>query len=175
MVNFRELLKSNGKPGPIEPRALFQSLSRAKKFEYLRDVQGDVLDEWFSRRNDRDLVIKMNTGSGKTLVGLVLLLSMLKEDRGPVVYLCPDNYLVSQVEREADELGIPRTEFGLDNKIPLEFSNSSAVLITNAYKLINGMSVFGVGESPDYSTIGTMLIDDAHSCINIARNQFTVT
>ena len=175
MVNFKDLIRNNGKPTPIEPRVLFQSLRRDKKFEYLRDVQGDVLDGWFPRRDDRDLIIKMNTGSGKTLVGLLILWSRLKEGKGPALYLCPDNYLVSQVKREADQLGISYTEFEETNEIPLEFSNSSAILITNAYKLFNGLSVFGVGDSPDFVKVGSMLVDDAHTCINIARRQFTAT
>ena len=69
MVNFDELNSQSKQPLVIEPRQLFQTLPRDKQHEYLRDVQGDVLGEWHRRRDERDLVIKMNTGSGKTLVG----------------------------------------------------------------------------------------------------------
>jgi Rad3-related DNA helicase len=175
MVNFKELIRDNGKPAPTEPRMLFQSLRRDKKFEYLRDVQGDVLDEWYLRRNDKDIIIKMNTGSGKTLVGLLILWSRIKENKGPSLYLCPDNYLVSQVKKEADQLGIPYTEFGETNELPLEFSNSSAILITNVHKLFNGLSVFGNVNKADFVKVGSIIVDDAHTCINIARQQFTAT
>ena len=37
--------------------------------ELLRDVRREVFDEWYERRSEGDLVIKMNTGNGKTLVG----------------------------------------------------------------------------------------------------------
>ena len=97
MVNFRALISQDNQTTVIEPRQLFQSLQRDKQLEYLRDVQGDVLDDWHRRREERDLVIKMNTGSGKTLVGLVLLWSKLKEGKGPALYLCPNTYLVTQV------------------------------------------------------------------------------
>ena len=94
MVNFNQLISQTKHPLVTEPRQLFQTLERGKQLEYLRDVQGDVLDEWYERRNERDLVIKMNTGSGKTLVGLLLLWSTLREGRGPALYLCPDRHLV---------------------------------------------------------------------------------
>ena len=175
MVNFDELNSQTTQPVVFEPRQLFRSLRRDKKHEYLHDVQGDVLDEWYDRRHERDLVIKMNTGSGKTLVGLVLLWSRLKEGRGPAVYLCPNLHLVSQVRDEADKLGIPHVEFDSNNLFPPEFYNSTAVLITTVQKLFNGRSVFGVADIPDSTRIGTVLIDDAHSCINIAQQQFTVT
>ncbi len=43
----------------------------------------------------------MNTGSGKTTVGLLMLQSCLNEGVGPAVYVVPDNYLVNQVCDEA--------------------------------------------------------------------------
>ena len=45
----------------------------------------------------------MNTGNGKTLVGVMLLTSSLNEHAGPAAYLTPDRvYLVDQVEAAAD-------------------------------------------------------------------------
>ncbi len=43
----------------------------------------------------------MNTGSGKTVVGLMILKSCLNEEKGPAVYVVPDKFLVSQVCEEA--------------------------------------------------------------------------
>lgn len=48
----------------------------------------------------------MNTGSGKTVVGLMILQSCLNEEKGPAVYVVPDKYLVTQVCAEARRLGI---------------------------------------------------------------------
>ena len=42
----------------------------------------------------------MNTGSGKTVVGLLILKSCLNEEKGPAVYVVPDSYLVKQVIRK---------------------------------------------------------------------------
>jgi len=175
MVNFRQLISQSNQPSVVEPRSLFQTLRRDKQHEYLRDVQGDVLDEWFERRDERDLVIKMNTGSGKTLVGLVILWSRLKEGKGPALYLCPDRYLVSQVRREADSLGINHVDLDADNQFPPDFHDSIGILITTVQRLFNGRSVFHVAGRPDPVKVGSILVDDAHTCINIVREQFAAT
>ena len=132
-----------------------------------------MLDEWYKRRSERDLVIKMNTGSGKTLVALVLLWSRLREGSGPALYLCPNRHLVSQVRREADALGITHVDFDARNLFPPEFHSSKGILITTVQKLFNGLSVFRVADRPDPVSVGTILVDDAHTCIGIARDQFT--
>ena len=175
MVNFNQLNSQSKQPLVIEPRQLFQTLQRDKQYEYLRDVQGDVLDAWYERRKERDLVVKMNTGSGKTLVGLVLLWSRLKEGKGPALYLCPNRHLASQVRREADKLGITHVDFDTSNLFPVEFHNSTGILITTVQKLFNGLSVFRVADRPNPVSVGTVLVDDAHTCINIAREQFTAS
>ena len=43
----------------------------------------------------------MNTGGGKTVVGLLMLKSCLNEGVGPAVYVTPDNYLVSNGHLDA--------------------------------------------------------------------------
>ena len=175
MVNFGQLMAQEDQPLVTDPRQLFQTLRRDEGYEYLRDVQGDVLDAWYARRDDQDLIIKMNTGSGKTLVGLMLLWSKLKEGKGPALYLCPNNHLVDQVKREADALSIRHVDFEgpSDNLFPSEFFDGSAIIITNIHKLFNGRSLFHIAGVPDPISVGTILIDDAHTCINIAREQCT--
>lgn len=175
MVNFGELNLKSNQTSVVEPRALFRTLRRDDQFQYLRDVQGDVLDEWYDRRDERDLVIKMNTGSGKTLVGLVLLWSRLKEGQGPALYLCPNLHLVDQVRHEADRLGITHVDVDQNNLFPPEFYDSTGILITTVQKLFNGLSIFRVANRPNPINVGTVLVDDAHACINIAREQFTST
>ena len=46
--------------------------------------------------NDRDIVIKLNTGGGKTLVGLLIAQAIINERQGPVLYLCPTGQLQGQ-------------------------------------------------------------------------------
>ena len=71
----------------------------------------------------------MNTGSGKTLVGLLMLQSCLNENLGPALYLCVDKQLVEQVVEMANECGISNVTFETGS-IPVKFLNSESILVT---------------------------------------------
>lgn len=111
----------------------------------------------------------MNTGSGKTVVGLMILQSCLNEDTGPAIYVVPDKYLVQQVVNEAKKLGIRVTE----DRNDYYYSKNKAILIMPIHTLVNGKSVFGMRKSDNYP-IGSIIIDDVHACINTVSDQFTL-
>lgn len=153
----------------IDPRTIFNNLPhKQSKYGYLRDVQSEVLDSWFLNRDNLDNIIKMNTGSGKTVVALLILQSCQNELDERCVYVVPDKYLVSQVIEEANNLGIKATSSIND----YNFSQKKAILVTTIYSLINGLSKFGI--SPSSIDVGTFLIDDVHSCVNKGIEQSTI-
>lgn len=80
----------------------------------------------------KDLIIKLHTGAGKTLVGLLIALSYINNGEGPVVYVCPNIYLMQQVCLDAQKFGIPFCIISKDNEIPNDFLNGKRVLI-NVY------------------------------------------
>ena len=181
-IDFSKLVSSSDKL-PIEPRDIFMALpNKEKGYGYPRDVQTEVWKEWFRRRNEKNLIIKMNTGSGKTTVGLTILQSCLNEGKGPAVYVVPDNYLVSQVCSEAQKLGIriAYDEYdasGICVKRGEEdyfFTNKKAILVTNIHKLVNGKSIFGLRKGGSNVKIGSIIIDDVHACMNTIEQQYTV-
>jgi hypothetical protein len=129
-----------------------------------------VLDSWFANRNQANVTLKMNTGSGKTVVGLLCLQSSLNEGKGPAVYVVPDNFLVSQAVAEAKALGVSVTEDHTD----AAFLASDAILVVNIWKLVNGRSVFGVGQSGAKIRIGSIVVDDAHACLATVADQFKI-
>lgn len=157
-----------------DPQKLFQALpNKARAYSYLRDVQGEVLKAWdVQRTQKRDVVIKMNTGGGKTTVGLLMLRSCLNEGVRPAAYFCPDNYLCLQVMREAANLGIKTT----DDPRSLEYQSGEAILVVPIHVLINGKSKFGVGYGAHSEVrLGAFVIDDAHACLAVAEDQFSLT
>lgn len=170
MINFKNLnLKSiSHSEKPDSPRELFNKLSQTK-FSYLHDVQSDVLDKWFNERKQKNTLIKMNTGSGKTLVGLLILHTLLSEKKRKAAYVVPDNLLKMQVIEESKNLGIEFTEDPEDTK----YLDGLSILICNISKLINGKSVFGV-YTPTNLTPDYIIFDDAHACIRSIKNQFCV-
>jgi replicative superfamily II helicase len=172
IINFDKLNADSNLDPILDPKQIFDVLpNKSKKYEeYLRDVQSTVLGKWFADyRDKKNTVLKMNTGSGKTVVGLLILKSYLNESKGPAVYIVPDNYLVEQVINEANDLGIPVTKEPRSN----EFIKGKEILVTNMHRIINGRSVFGVEEVKQ--NIGCMIIDDAHACIKVAESQFSIS
>ena len=154
-------LSGTKKTAPIEPREIFMSLpQKDKRYEYPRDVQSEVWKKWFDVRDDKNCIIKMNTGSGKTVVGLMILQSCLNEGKGPAVYVVPDNYLVAQVCEEANKLGI----MAVTDRDDYSYTENKAILVTTIFSLINGHSVFGMRTTNNYP-IGSILMDDVHACV----------
>ena len=164
-------LDSRAKAKTIVPREIFMTLpSKEAGYGYPRDVQSEVWKKWFEIRNEKNVILKMNTGSGKTLVGLIMLQSCLNEEKGPAVYVVPDKYLVNQVIEEAEKLGIEAT----DDKDAYSFLNSKSILVTSVHKIVNGCSCFGLREDKTYP-IGSIIIDDVHACMDKITSQFIIT
>lgn len=170
MSDLLSRLSGTPKSKPIEPREIFMSLpTKDKQYEYPRDVQAEVWKKWFDRRNQKNTIIKMNTGSGKTVVGLMILQSCLNEGKGPAVYAVPDNYLVAQVCDEARKLGI----LAVTDKDDYHYSENKAILVVSIHTLVNGRSAFGMRSYSNYP-IGSVLLDDVHACFDKITSQFSV-
>ena len=118
MIDFKKKLNSAKIERKTEPCELYSTLDRKSVAGPLRPAQecidgisfasDSILSEWYTNhRDDRDLVIKLHTGEGKTLIGLLLLQSMINSKNGPCLYICPNVYLTAQVCAEAEKFGIP--------------------------------------------------------------------
>ena len=71
---------------------------------------------------------------------------------------------------EGADLGIELTE---DPQSP-RFRRGKAILVINVYKLINGKSVFGVGDEGIKIGFESIVIDDVHACLATTEDQFTL-
>lgn len=173
MIDFSKLQTGQNSDTALQPRDIFNSLPAKEKgrYQYPRDVQSKVWEQWHNRKNENNLVIKMNTGSGKTVVGLLILKSCINEGKGPAVYTVPDNYLVEQVIDEAKSLGLSATTDYNSHG----FLQGKEILVTNIHSLVNGLSAFGVGDQGIKIRIGSLIIDDAHACLDTIEDQYTVT
>lgn len=84
MVDFAKRVGTSTASKQIDPSQIYDSLDRASDKGPMRPAQAAILNDWHaSRRSDRDLVVKLQTGQGKTLVGLLMLLSKLHEGGKP--------------------------------------------------------------------------------------------
>jgi replicative superfamily II helicase len=171
MIDFKKRLAKKDLSKPIDPIALYETLDRASDKGPLRPAQLAVLKEWHeSHRSNRDVVLKLHTGQGKTLIGLLMLQSKINENEGPVVYLCPNNFLVNQTRLQASQFGVP---FSItDGELPFDFLDGKSIFITSVQKLFNGLTKFGIGAQS--VQVNTVLMDDAHACIDAVRSALSI-
>ena len=168
MVNFKNRLAGKKTPKPVNPVELYETLDRAHDKGPLRPAQLAVLSEWFEKhQGTRDNIVKLHTGQGKTLVGLLMLQSRLNGGNAPAVYLCPDNFLIAQTCDQAKQFGISTCV--ADPGLPDEFLNGDRILVTSVQKLFNGLTKFGLNRQS--IPIDTLLMDDAHACADTIREQ----
>jgi len=155
---------------PVDPNDLFYNLKKDKEFSYLRGIQEETLKTWHSKRDNPYVLIKMNTGAGKTLVGLLMLYSKMIESQQKTLFLCPDKQLVSQVHEQSKKYNIPTCVIDDDNEFPEEFLNKKSILITTVQKLFNGKNIF----DKQKIDIDSIVIDDAHKCVEKVRDMFSI-
>lgn len=166
----KKLEDSTPKELNYEPIELFQTLFHKEGYAYLRGIQEEVLNSWHRIRDQRDVLCKMNTGSGKTLVSLLMLYSKMVEGVGTSLYLCPDKQLLEQTRKQALLYGIPVCEIEEGNQFPDDFLNSKSILLCTFQKLFNSRSIF----ERDNIEVGSIVLDDAHVCLDIARAATTI-
>jgi replicative superfamily II helicase len=107
MVDFRKHLAKKKVEKPVDPIVIYDQLDRSVEKGELRKAQVHILTNWFNTARDkRDVIFKLHTGQGKTLIGLLALQSKLNEGKGPALYLCPNNQLVEQTCSQARQFGV---------------------------------------------------------------------
>jgi replicative superfamily II helicase len=173
MVDFnKRLVGGKATAKPLVPSEIYERADRESDTGPLRPSQLSVLDEWHTqRRKIRDVIIKMHTGQGKTLIGLLILQSKLNEQAGPALYICPNIYLVKQTVSQGKRFGIPCVTAEKD--LPESFTESEEILVTTVHKLFNGLSKFGLGTHSQ--RVGALVMDDCHACIDTIHQGMKIT
>lgn len=180
MIDFGEMLRENNKHNETkidDPIEIYRNLDRKTTTGDLRTLQREILEKWYiEHREKKELIIKLHTGVGKTLIGLLILNSRLVGKNEPCIYVCPNKYLMEQVCKEAKKFGIEYCK--IDNKkkgdgqLPQTFVDAEKILITYAQKVFNGKSVFE--HNAKALKVGTFLMDDSHSCVDVIEDAFTI-
>jgi replicative superfamily II helicase len=174
MVDFRKQLTKTTLPKRLVPTEIYDHLDRESGTGPLRPAQEAVLADWHGhRRGDRDVIIKLQTGAGKTLIGLLVLQSKINETQGRAIYLCPNHFLVNQTLTQAKQFGISCVPVDADGELPGSFLDGGAVLVAPVQKLFNGRTKFGLG--PTSIDIDYVVLDDAHACIDAIKDATLIT
>jgi replicative superfamily II helicase len=174
MVDFDKLRNSVKKSKPIEPTEIFRRLPKTAGINDLYTSQASVLKEWFKRRADKDIVVKLHTGGGKTLVGLLMAQSILNETSEPVLYLTPTVQLVNQTLEKAKAYGINAVPYVRGATLNEEFLNGSAIMVATYKALFHGKSKFGIRGDSQPVKVAAVVLDDAHAAFSAVRDAFTL-
>ncbi|HVZ84381.1 MAG TPA: hypothetical protein VG893_11970 [Terracidiphilus sp.] len=78
-IDLNKLRAAKKQPPVIDPVEIFRRLPKTASIKDLYGSQVEVLQAWFASRTETDHVLKLHTGGGKTLVGLLIAQSILTE------------------------------------------------------------------------------------------------
>lgn len=173
MIDFAKALGKTAIAKKTNPMEIYESLDRRSEIGPLRPSQTKVLDQWYkTKQEQRDIIIKLHTGEGKTVIGLLLLLSRINAGRGRCLYICPNKQLVAQTINEAQKFGIPHCTLTTSGDLPDDFLAGDKFLICHIQKLVNGKTIFGLDQRS--IDIDTIILDDSHACIDAISSAFTL-
>jgi hypothetical protein len=168
-IDFSKLKAAPKQERPIDPITIFQRLRVTDgSINDLWLAQGDALRDWHKKRDEKDVAISLNTGAGKTLVGLLIGQSLVNEMRSKVLYACSSIQLVLQTAKKADGYGLPCTTYvkgSFNNDL---YARGEAVCLTTYQALFNGKSRFFNSE------IAGIVFDDSHAAEHLLRDHFSL-
>jgi hypothetical protein len=160
-MGFR--LTRRGGSAPDTPEALFRDL-RNRKVEGLLSQQADMLRTYMEHVDESDVALQMPTGSGKTLVGLLIAEWRRRKFRERSIFLCPTKQLVNQVVEQASEKYGLRThamtgpQRDYDANAKTEYQTAEAIAVTTYSGVFN--------TNPFFDNAQTIVLDDAHAAEN---------
>lgn len=174
MVDFNKLRAKKTKSKVIDPIEIFRRLPKPAGINDLYTSQAEVLTTWFKNRTEKDTILKLHTGGGKTLVGLLAAQSTLIETGEPVLYLVPTVQLVKQTVDKARAMGIRVVEYERGQPLNDEFINGTSIMIATYKALFNGRSKFGIRGGTKPQSVAAIILDDAHVAFSVVRDSFTL-
>lgn len=169
-MDFSKLGRSKKAQVLTDPIRIFETLpSLSGTFNDLWRGQDKALNEWHGARDRQDVLVSLNTGAGKTIVGLLIAQSLVNEGLQNVLYVCSTIDLVRQTSVEASRIGVDHSI-----RVRGEFSNDlfeagKAFCITTYAALFNGHSALRKRFFPQ-----AIIFDDAHVAGSLLRDAFTL-
>ena len=170
MIDFSKLSRPKSKSAPIDPIEIFEKTPNTGGAPNdLWKGQADALVAWHASRKKNDNLIILNTGAGKSIVGLMAAQSLVNEGIENVLFVCSTIDLVEQTAREAEKLGL-----GYTKRVGGAFSNDGfetgkAFCITTYQALFLSKSPFKRYQ------IGGIIFDDAHVSERLIRDSLTIS
>ena len=154
------------------PDKLFRELSRRRIPDVLPH-QAAMMQAYAAKAQaEKDVALQLPTGSGKTLVGLLIAEWRRRKNQEKVVYLCPTKQLVNQVVNQAHEkYGMSVTAFtGKIKDYPAgdkaAYRSADKIAVTTYSSLFN--------TNPFFTDADVVIVDDAHAAEAYVANTWSV-
>jgi hypothetical protein len=171
MAKFRVPAQEGLKPE--SPALLFRDLQRDPNVKFLWDHQARLLEEYHQAHlKTSDLAVELPTGSGKTLVALLIAEFRRRSFGERVVFLCPTRQLCSQVAAQTQSYGLrpallvgPQKSY--DPAVFSAYQQAKAIAITTYSGVFNA--------KPEIDDAQLIICDDAHAAENYVSSPWTVT
>ncbi len=168
------LFRSPGGRSPAveSPMSLFRDLHRRGDAKYLWSHQGHLLRAYHAdHRTTANLALESPTGSGKTLVGLLIAEFRRRNNQQRVAYLCPTRQLCHQVKIQADQYGIPCSllvgpQRDYDQSAFTSFQQANSIAVTTYSGLFN--------TNPRIDEPEVIIGDDVHASEGYIASLWTV-
>jgi Rad3-related DNA helicase len=153
------------------PQEMYQD-NKLKKIMGLLDYQAAMLEKYIEKYDRKILAMELPTGSGKTLVGLLIGEFRRLKNKEKIVYLCPTNQLVNQVVSHANEkYGLKATAFCGKQK---EYNpkDKSSYMLANTIAVTTYSSFFA--QNSFFSNADIIIMDDVHSSEDYIISNWTL-
>lgn len=171
MVKFRTSTSEAPKPESIV--LMFRDLERDPSIKYLYSHQDKVLEVYYQKHlQNKDLAIELPTGTGKTLVGLLIAEYRRRAFKERIVFLCPTKQLCFQVNEQARRYGIKTallvgSQSGYNRALFYEYQQGNAIALTTYSGVFN--------TNPRINNPEVIICDDAHAADNYIADLWTLS
>lgn len=158
---------------PASPDLLFRELPRRKFPDVLPHQQAMMQRYAAVAENVSDVALQLPTGSGKTLVGLLIAEWRRRKNKEKIVYLCPTRQLVYQAVAQAEQkyglavIGFTGSQRDYSASDKARYKQADNVAITTYSSLFN--------TNPYFSDADVIIVDDAHAAENYVAKLWTLS
>lgn len=169
---FRRIAVKRPQIGDIE--SLFKDLkNRDPNIKDLYSQQADVLREYYNRHlESKDVSIELPTGSGKTLVGLLIAEYRRRKLGERILYVCPTRQLAHQVGNHSKDYAIP-TRVLVGPKRDYDIQDVHAYRSARATAVSTYSGIFNI--NPEFNDAQTIILDDAHGGESYISSLWSIT
>jgi hypothetical protein len=157
---------------PDSPDKILFELPRRKIPSVLLH-QGQMMQKYVAEgQGAADVALQLPTGSGKTLVGLLIGEWLRRKNQERVVFLCPTRQLVNQVVQQAEQQyglsvhGFIGSKHAFDATAKADYQAARRIAVTTYSALFN--------TAPFFDEPGLIICDDAHASENYIASMWSL-